>query len=64
VSSALSHITPRETTTWNSDFGGKRVLITGGSEGVGSACAQAFLAEGATVAITSRAQANLDAAVK
>jgi NAD(P)-dependent dehydrogenase (short-subunit alcohol dehydrogenase family) len=42
---------------------GKRVLITGGSKGIGLACAQAFLAEGATVAITSRSRANLDAAL-
>ena len=42
---------------------GKRVLITGGSKGIGLACARAFLDEGATVAITSRGQAHLDAAL-
>ena len=42
---------------------GRRVLITGGSKGIGLACAQAFLDEGAAVAIVSRAQANLDAAM-
>lgn len=42
---------------------GRRVLITGGSKGIGLACARAFLDEGATVAIVSRAQANLDAAM-
>jgi len=41
---------------------GKKVLITGGSKGIGLACAQAFIAEGARVAIVSRSQANLDAA--
>lgn len=42
---------------------GRRVLITGGSKGIGLACAQAFLDEGASVAIVSRTQANLDAAM-
>ena len=40
----------------------KKVLITGGSKGIGLACAQAFIAEGARVAIVSRSRANLDAA--
>lgn len=43
---------------------GKNVLITGGSKGIGLACARAFLAEGARVAIVSRSQSNLDAARK
>jgi len=43
---------------------GKNVLITGGSKGIGFACAQAFRSEGARVAIVSRSQANLDAAKK
>jgi NAD(P)-dependent dehydrogenase (short-subunit alcohol dehydrogenase family) len=43
---------------------GKKVLITGGSKGIGLACARAFMAEGAKVAIVSRSQANLDAAKK
>lgn len=40
----------------------KHVLITGGSKGIGLACAQAFLSEGAKVTINSRAAANLAAA--
>lgn len=37
----------------------KLVLITGGSKGIGLACAQAFAAEGARIAIASRDTANL-----
>ena len=40
----------------------KGVLITGGSKGIGLACARLFLAEGARVAIVSRSRANLDKA--
>ncbi len=42
----------------------KVVLVTGGSKGIGFACAGAFLAEGARVAICSRAQANVDRALQ
>lgn len=42
----------------------KNVLITGGSKGIGLACARLFRREGARVAIVSRSQANLDAARK
>lgn len=41
----------------------KGVLVTGGSKGIGLACARLFLAEGARVAIVSRSRANLDKAV-
>ena len=41
----------------------KVVLVTGGSKGIGLACARAFLAEGARVAIASRSPANLHTAV-
>ncbi len=39
---------------------GKHVLITGGSKGIGLACAQAFLAEGAHVSLVSRSARNLE----
>lgn len=40
----------------------KHILITGGSKGIGLACAQAFLAEGARVSLVSRQSAHLEAA--
>jgi len=42
----------------------KKVLITGGSKGIGLACAKAFAAEGARVALVSRSRENLEAARK
>ena len=41
---------------------GKKVLITGGSKGIGLGCAQVFAAEGARVQIASRSQPDLKAA--
>lgn len=41
---------------------GRHVLITGGSKGIGLACANGFLAEGAHVTLVSRDRATLDAA--
>ncbi len=45
------------------DLGGKTVLVTGGSKGIGLACAQSLLSEGSKVVICSRSQANIDRAL-
>ena len=45
------------------ELAGRRVLVAGGSKGIGLACALAFAREGARVAIVSRSQANVDAAL-
>ena len=44
------------------NFGGRIVLVAGGSKGIGLACAEAFAAEGARVAISSRSRDNLASA--
>ncbi len=44
------------------ELDGKVVLVTGGSKGIGLACAQAFAGEGARVAIVSRNEENLASA--
>jgi NAD(P)-dependent dehydrogenase (short-subunit alcohol dehydrogenase family) len=41
---------------------GRRVLITGGSKGIGLACAQRFAAEGCSLDLVSRDQGRLEAA--
>jgi len=43
------------------DFRGRLVLVTGGSRGIGQAVALAFAAAGATVVVTAREAAALDA---
>ena len=47
----------------SSQFADKIVVVTGGSKGIGLACAQAFVDAGARVALVSRSRANLDAAL-
>lgn len=42
----------------NLDLGGKRVLVTGGSEGIGLACAKAFAKEGCEVLTVARRSAT------
>jgi NAD(P)-dependent dehydrogenase (short-subunit alcohol dehydrogenase family) len=41
----------------------KVVIVTGASKGIGLACAEAFMREGAKVALVSRSQKNLDTAL-
>jgi NAD(P)-dependent dehydrogenase (short-subunit alcohol dehydrogenase family) len=48
----------------NLNLEGKVVIVTGGSKGIGLACARAFLEEGGRVAIVSRSPENLEAAVR
>jgi len=43
---------------------GKVVIVTGGSKGIGLACARAFLMEGGRVAIASRSPENLETALR
>jgi NAD(P)-dependent dehydrogenase (short-subunit alcohol dehydrogenase family) len=48
----------------NLELDGTVVLVTGGSKGIGLACARAFAQEGARVAIASRDPGNLDRAAQ
>lgn len=48
----------------NLELQGKSVLVTGGSKGIGFACAQAFAAEGCEVHIASRSRERLEEARK
>ena len=54
----VSYVTPSE------QFKGKKVLVTGGSSGLGLAIAKAFAAEKADVLICARKQTNIDSAIE
>ena len=50
------HVTPSMNTSTSSRFLNKRLLITGGTSGIGKALAYAFAKEGAKIVITGRRQ--------
>ena len=45
------------------DFSGKKVLVTGGTRGIGRATVEAFLQAGATVAVNGSSEASVDQAL-
>lgn len=49
---------------WNKSLSGRRVLVTGGSAGIGLAIAKKCISEGAKVVITGRNQEKLESAVE
>jgi len=53
----------RKESRMSNTHGGKAVVVTGASKGIGFACAEAFARAGARVALVSRSRANLDAAL-
>lgn len=58
----MSDMTDRPTPIYP-DLAGKVVLITGGSRGIGAACARAFVANKAKVAVVARSQGPIDSIV-
>jgi len=54
---------PRKDGEKDVDFTDKRVLVTGGSRGIGYAVVEAFLAAGARVAVNGRTEQSVNAAI-
>src|SRR5437773_11238271 len=58
----MLHSAPSGGSSMKLGLEGKVVFITGGSKGIGFACARAFAGEGARVSIASRSEENLESA--